>query len=196
MTEAFRILVVCTGNLCRSPLTERLLRTRLDAGLGPYAEFFQISSAGIRGLDAYEMDHRAAEELRRLGGDPSGFRSRSLTETQVTAADLVLTAGREHRSGVLREAPGALRRTFTLTEFANLAPYRFTTADTWRAALTEAVRDAADRRGSATLENYDLDDPIGGSAELHRRVADDIGEAVDRIVGGLVEVRDRVSVSR
>ncbi|MGH3365923.1 MAG: hypothetical protein ACRDOY_01830, partial [Nocardioidaceae bacterium] len=41
MSEKFRILVVCTGNLCRSPLTERLLRLRLDDGLGEDAALFE-----------------------------------------------------------------------------------------------------------------------------------------------------------
>jgi len=184
----FHILVVCTGNICRSPLTERLLRRRLDDRLGRGAEGIVVSSAGARGLDRSPMDLRAAEQLRRLGGDPEDFLARSLTEWHVSGADLVLTATRGHRAAVLSEAPVALHRTFTLLEFADLAPYRpLDAVDHGRDPMAGLVAEAAQRRGSATLQEYDVPDPYMQSAERHREVADVISTAVDRIVDGLVD---------
>jgi protein-tyrosine phosphatase len=184
----FHILVVCTGNICRSPLTERLLRRRLDDRLGRGAEGIVVSSAGARGLDRSPMDLRAAEQLRRLGGDPEDFLARSLTEWHVNGADLVLTATRGHRAAVLSEAPAALHRTFTLLEFADLAPYRpLDAVEPGRDQLAGLVAEAAQRRGSATLQQYDVLDPYMQSAERHREVADVISTAVDRIVDGLVD---------
>ncbi|MGH3317266.1 MAG: hypothetical protein ACRDO0_14075 [Nocardioidaceae bacterium] len=189
MTRApFHILVVCTGNICRSPLTERLLRRRLDDRLATEAERIVVSSAGARGLDRSPMDLHAAEQLRRLGGDPDDFMARSLTEWHVDRADLVLTATRGHRAAVLSEAPTALHRTFTLLEFANLAPYRPQDPNNHGGDLLAAlVAEAAQRRGSATLQEYDVPDPYMQSAERHREVADAISTAVDRIVDGLAE---------
>ena len=184
----FHILVVCTGNICRSPLTERLLRRRLDDRLGFGAERIVVSSAGARGLDRSAMDLRAAEQLLRLGGDPEDFLARSLTEWHVNGADLVLTATRGHRAAVLSEAPAALHRTFTLLEFADLAPYRpLDAVDHGRDLLAGLVAEAAQRRGSATLQEYDVPDPYMQSVERHREVADAISTAVDRIVDGLAE---------
>ena len=124
--------MVCTANICRSPTAEYLLRNEL-LRLAPLLTF-EVSSAGVRGWDGSEMDRMAAAELRRLGGDPANFRARSFTAAMGGAADLLLTATTEHRRYVLQEVPQALRRTFTLLEFAYLA------------AATEDVRDA---RGDA-----------------------------------------------
>ena len=75
----FSILYVCTGNICRSPLAERLLTMRLDAALGQRSSVFGVTSAGTHGWDGSEMDPAAASQLIRLGGDPAGFTGRQLT---------------------------------------------------------------------------------------------------------------------
>ena len=114
MSEPYDVLVVCEGNLCRSPLAERLLTSRL-AG----AEV-RVASAGVHAVVGAPMDALAAAELTRLGGDPSEFEARQLTASMATEADLVLTATRDIRSQVVATAPAALKRTFTLLELAAL----------------------------------------------------------------------------
>src|SRR5699024_7246806 len=114
MTSRFGILTVCTANLCRSPIMEILLRDGLDK------RFFEVASAGIRTHHSPEMDGMAAMEVERLGVDPDRFASQPVSETLVTSADLIVTATREHRSQILHTAPTALRKTFTLVEFADL----------------------------------------------------------------------------
>ncbi|MET0820561.1 MAG: hypothetical protein ABWY58_06330 [Aeromicrobium sp.] len=111
----FAVLAVCTANICRSPVMEVLLRTRLDP------QRFEVASAGVRGWDRQPMDPMAADELRRLGHTSATFRSRPIDSSVVESADLILTATREHRSEVLVTDPKALRRTFTLLEFAALS---------------------------------------------------------------------------
>ena len=122
--QPFRILIVCTANICRSPLAERLLWRALDdpteAGSTPQ---FVVSSAGTQGWDGSPMDPCVADELRRLGGDPTGFLAKSLQPTYCERADLILTATLAHRATVLQEVPQALKRTFTLLEFAHLVEH-------------------------------------------------------------------------
>lgn len=115
------ILVVCTGNICRSPLIERLLQRELDRRWGQGQ--ITVSSAGTLGLDARPMDARAAAVLTALGGDPAGHRARRLEEPMVARADLVLAAAREHRAAVTVLHPKALRYSFTYIDFANLAAH-------------------------------------------------------------------------
>jgi protein-tyrosine phosphatase len=110
----FRILTVCTGNVCRSPLAEQLLRAGL-AGLD-----VQLGSAGTQALVGHPMDERAARYSTQLGGDPSGHRARQLTIEHLRDADLVLTAARDHRRHVVETLPRASQFTFTLREFARL----------------------------------------------------------------------------
>ena len=97
--DRYAILTVCTANICRSPLMEMLLRRNLDS------DVVDVASAGVQGWDSQPMDPDAAEQLRRLGSDTGEFRSRPLTAKIVESADLILTATREHRTGVLPVSP-------------------------------------------------------------------------------------------
>ncbi len=175
MTAPFTVLFVCVGNVCRSPLAERLMRERLDALLGDQNVEIVVASAGVRAMAGHPMEQTAAAELDRLGGSSEGFAARQLTERIVSQADLVLTATKEIRSRVLEESPAALRRAFTLTEFAALV--RDVHADSPEALVADAAR----RRSTAQVENYDIADPIGDTPELHREVADVIDESVTSI---------------
>jgi protein-tyrosine phosphatase len=165
------ILVVCLGNVCRSPLAERMLRKRFDELLGDGADAVHVSSAGVWALVGEPMDASSAAELARLGGDPSDFAARQVAAAMTDDADLILTATRELRSRVLEESPRALKRSFTIREFATLA-----TSDIVRerrpASAADLIRRAAAWRGSADIEDYDVPDPIGQSPECHREVAD------------------------
>jgi protein-tyrosine phosphatase len=130
------------------------------------------------------MDPMAAAELRRLGGDPDGFRSRQLSGVDCDAADLILAVAAEHRTYVLREEPRLLKRTFTLLEFAHLV----SEVELVRKAQGDPVRlvgEASTARGASRLEEYDVRDPFGQSPEVHRQVADTIHGAVMDIARAL-----------
>ena len=172
---SFKILVVCIGNVCRSAQAERLLEFRLGTLLGPRRDEVSVSSAGVRALVGYPMDESSERELTRLGGTAEDFESTQLTASAVADADLVLTATKDLRSRVLQESPGALKRTFTLLEFAAL------TDGATPASLKDLVAGAADRRSSAQLDDYDIADPIGASDQVHTQVADVIDQATRTI---------------
>lgn len=172
------ILMVCTANICRSPLMEIALRRELDPAQ------FEIGSAGVRGWNAKPIDSMVRLEMARFDLDPEGFRSRPLTERHLAGADLVLTATREHRGAVLAMEPQALRRTFTLREFAALTQGE--TAD----SLEELCADAARRRGSAPSDQ-DVPDPYGRAPKVHREVADLIVETIGTIAKTLADLPPR-----
>lgn len=169
------VLVVCVGNICRSPLAERLLAARAEAS----GVDVSVSSAGVRALAGERMDDLAAAELVRLGGSPAGFVARRLTEEMVAGADLVLAATKGVRTEVLNVAPGAMRRTFTLLEFAALCEVAASPAGQ---GVDELVADVARARGRVSGVVLDVADPVDGSPRLHRAVAETIAAAVDRIV--------------
>ena len=116
----FRVLHVCTGNICRSPVAEHLMRAGLAQRLGAEAESFVVESAGTWGHIGSPMEDHAHTTLASYGVDGADFRARELAAEHVAGADLVLGATREHRAAAVVLHPRAARVTFTLREFARL----------------------------------------------------------------------------
>lgn len=112
------IMTVCTGNICRSPMAEVLLRSALsDLGV-------RVHSAGTHALVDEAMTEQALQLAVAHGADTTAagaHRARLLTEPLLAETDLVLTMAREHRSHVVQTMPALLHRTFTVREFARLA---------------------------------------------------------------------------
>lgn len=110
MTDA-QILVVCTGNVCRSPYLERTLAHALPG--------LSVASAGTMALVGDDIEPRVKASLVERGVPADGFASRQLQPPMIAAAELVIVASREHQQKVLRLEPRAMRRTFTLRELAD-----------------------------------------------------------------------------
>lgn len=200
----FTVLHVCMGNICRSPMAERLLdlavRERLaKAGATPPAdELLHSHSAGTGGWHAgEEMNPPAARQVRARGGDVNGFLARKLRSDLIDAADLVLTATADQQEYVVALRPDAAGRTFVLGEFGRFLagvdlsalPPAEPTANAVYArgvALVEAV-DAA-RGSSAALPTDDLDDPWGRGDQTFSRVADEIEDTLHPLATALIPV--------
>jgi protein-tyrosine phosphatase len=101
--DAAVVLVICTGNTCRSPFVERVLRARLGAA----AAQVLVGSAGTRAVDGAAMSLATRELVAAHGGDPDRFAARVLAPDLLEEADLVLALTREHRDDALRLRPGA-----------------------------------------------------------------------------------------
>jgi protein-tyrosine phosphatase len=172
----FRVLHVCTGNICRSPMAERLMRSGLENRLGADAARFVVESAGTWGHSGSPMEPHAIITLAAYGIDGADFRARELVAEHVADADLVLTATREHRAAAVVLQPRAAARTFTLRELARLAGAveRLEATDPVERAH-ELVRVAAGKRGlvlPATPRDDDLADPYQGPASGFEVCAD------------------------
>lgn len=186
MTEG-QVLVVCTGNICRSPLIERLLQHALDERWGPGV--VPVRSAGTMGLHDHPMTEQSAVQLARLGGDATGFRARRLTRDLVAAADLVLTAAREHRAAVVQAYPRALSYTFTFRDFADLAEHLPdeelpTTSDgsEWVQEVTQALAARRGLRPPLSLSEADIADPYGLPDAAYQRMSDDVARALPHVL--------------
>lgn len=113
------LLVVCTANVCRSPLAERVLRARLaDQGwLGTVA----VASAGTRAAEGQPMCAVSATLIAPGEAPPAGHSARQATAELVRDAGLVLVMEREQRGDIARLAPGSQAKVFTLREIGPLA---------------------------------------------------------------------------
>lgn len=180
----FGILVVCTGNIGRSPMMEALLRRDLvAAGLG---DRVTVSGAGTWARDGDLMEPYAEQVLHERGVQVVGFTAQRLRKSDVVHADLVLTAAREHRSAVVQLVPAALRRTFTLLELARVAtalPPAVPEGDDPVTRMQATVARAAQHRVRAADESIDeLADPLGAPVTTYRARADEIERAAGRVV--------------
>ncbi|MGY1719472.1 hypothetical protein ACI8AG_10550 [Blastococcus sp. SYSU DS0552] len=176
------VLLVCTGNICRSALGQGLGRAYLHELLGPAVSDVRLVSAGTRAVAGSRMHPHSALVLSGLGGDPEGFVARQLEPGMVADADLVLTLTRDHRRDVLGLVPRALARTFTLREAAALLdalddrqPAGGGFADRVR-ALVAAL--AAARPGRSGGEDDDIADPIGRPLQGHEEMGQAVAEAL------------------
>ncbi|MBK5300691.1 MULTISPECIES: low molecular weight protein-tyrosine-phosphatase [Pseudomonas] len=96
-----RVLIVCVGNICRSPTAEYLLRGAL------VHSDIEVSSAGLAALAGKPIEPTAHAVLKEHGHQPDGHEAVQLTPQAVSEADLILVMERRHVSGVLNIAPEA-----------------------------------------------------------------------------------------
>jgi protein-tyrosine phosphatase len=187
--QHYRILMVCTGNTCRSPVMERLFVARVQAAL-PAAEAaqLQVRSVGTRATPGEDIDPEAARTLVKLGGDPSSFASRPVDAINPGDADLILTASRGHTAAIVQAQPQVVNRVMTLRMFARLL-----TGVTAREIDNRMTRpDIADRMVAVTAaafarrglvqparpEDDDIPDPHGRRRKAYRRTAQLIDDAL------------------
>ncbi|MGW9586191.1 arsenate reductase/protein-tyrosine-phosphatase family protein [Microbacterium sp. NPDC055455] len=184
----FRILTVCTGNVCRSPLAEQLLRARLNPSI------VTVKSAGVSALVGVGMPDPALEWANRLGvTDAAAHVAQQVTVELIRGADLVLAMSREHRRALVELTPAATRKTFTIRELAHIAAG--ISDDELRAEVAgstdavEALRAAVDLASAlrgvvepvASPDDLDVIDPYRQSAAVYEQSATQLAPAADAV---------------
>lgn len=105
------ILIVCTGNICRSPIAEELMRQKLREAV--------VYSAGLHALCGACVDRLAVDVAWAAGIDICGHRARSVSTWMLEAADLVLTMDRAQMRAIEANYPEAKHKVWRLGEFGN-----------------------------------------------------------------------------
>lgn len=156
----FRILVVCTGNICRSPMAEGLLKDRV--GKHGLADRVAVRSAGTWANHGNAASDNGVVIAAEDDIDIAEHRSHPITPELVEGSDLILVMTQSHRDEILAESPGAKDKIHLLTRFADPE--------------------------NGSLEG--VKDPIGGNMDAYRKTYMELTGLIDASmerIGRLVE---------
>ena len=169
------ILVVCTGNVCRSPFIAALLAAKLPG--------LTIRSAGTAVVAGQPPDAEILRALAERGcSQPRTSSAEALTRGMVRSANLIITATRLHRGLTIALDNGAGGRAFTLKELA-----RVTSASNPPKGFAATVERAAQVALIADIVDYDddLDDPHGFDWTAYERMATEVDVALRVVIPAL-----------
>ena len=153
------VLFVCTGNTCRSPMAEGLLRKEMKQR-GINENQVQVMSAGIFAQNGEPATEHAVTVMRERGVSLKSHRSRRLNHAMLEKADLILTMTTDHKQALLMMDAAVAERLFTIAEFVS---------DPETAGIT------------------DVADPFGGSPDMYRTTAEQLERMVKALAQELAK---------
>ncbi len=168
-----KVLFVCTGNTCRSPMAAGMLeraarQRRLE---------ITVSSAGVGAWEGAPATAEAVIAAADYGVDLKRHRARRLTAALVEGADLVLTMTRRQKEDVLALVPGARGKVYALKEYV--------------ARIEAELGGGQEERGpgGSKSETIDIPDPIGCSLAVYRSCAGELHAATETLAAFLARKR-------
>lgn len=194
------ILFVCTGNTCRSPMAEALLKSRTDE--------YQVESAGIYAGEGERANKHTIAVLKEKN-IPIVHKSQGITEQKLHWADLILTMTTSHKQSLILQHPNFQEKYFTLKEYVD-----DTDKEVWR-DLKTAYAELEEKRSifiqenshkidrvklerelmnhlqadlikiqnlENGLSNFDISDPFGGSMLIYQNTLAEIDQQIDLLV--------------
>ncbi len=154
--KKFVILFVCSGNACRSPIAEGILKKKLYP---IFTDRIKIHSAGTLGIENHPATANAVSVAKEKGVDIFAHSSKGITKKIVEEADLIFVMANQHRNYIA----------------VNFSEHRDKIH-----LLTNYALDVSEQK------NETVKDPIGENLKFYRRVINRIESEIDRIFSDLI----------
>lgn len=190
------ILFVCTGNTCRSPMAEAILRHHADDSL-------KVRSAGLFASAGSPASHQSMQVLKDNGIDID-HRSQPLNEELVEWADLILTMTSQHKQAIISQFPAKMKHVFTLKEHVSEQKESLDKIEQLydkigqaRIELMELGNGVQDKRQAIyeqmekwmkeaqkleqSVPSMDVSDPFGGSKEIYCQTYEELDELIQKL---------------
>lgn len=110
-----KIIFVCTANICRGFMAERIFRKKLEEN---GRSDIEVSSASLVDMEGAPADPKTVDILKEKGFDGNGHKSRPLTEDMVAETDMILVMEQRHREMLIENHPDVEEKTFFLKPFS------------------------------------------------------------------------------
>ena len=175
-----KILFVCTGNLCRSPMAEGLMRYLLqERGCSDV----EVASVGTWAYHGSPATTEAIETLRKRGVDLEAHRSRPAEVAQLNDADVVVAMTSVHVREIASLAPEAINKVVLMKELKEIEPDELPDG----AAPAERVGALLRGRRPKSRRSLDVDDPMGLPTAAYERALREIEEGLEVLAAAVCD---------
>jgi protein-tyrosine-phosphatase len=171
-----KVLFVCTGNLCRSPMAEVLLRDELRRR---GCTGVDVVSSGTWGIDGSPATPEAVQAVGELDIDLSSHRARSIDVDEVRSADIVVAMTSVHVREITQMVPGAEGKVVLLKHLGAIEVANPLADGSGQAQRLEALLGG---RRPELVRAHDVDDPMGMDVGRYRRTVTELRDGIAHLV--------------